>query len=141
MPDQIKRVLSVLKRWFLLIQEPRVQRILFFFFYAVAIWTGIDALHDSPDRFFQTGGALLVISLGCFFIVAGGLGVVAVLPGIWWLERTALIAFAFGLAIRGVLIFSLGVSSTGAAIFLGELILIAIRFIQIRRADLAPIAR
>jgi hypothetical protein len=130
-----------LRRWFLKIEEPRVQRILYLFFYLTAIITGLSALWTTPDKFYQSGGVVLVDSLGVFFVVGGLCGAIAILPGTWWLERVGLLSLAFGLAARGISIISLGVSTTGALIFLGEILLLVIRFIQIRRADLAPISK
>lgn len=134
------QVKATLLRWFLKIEEPRVQRLLFLVFYLVVILIGLAALFDEDGSLYQTGGPALIISLGGFFLVGGVCGTIAILPGIWWLERVGLVSLAFGLAARAILITILGVSPVGALIFISEVVLLAIRFLQIRKADLAPIA-
>jgi predicted membrane channel-forming protein YqfA (hemolysin III family) len=129
---------TLLKRWFLLIEEPRSQRILYMVFYLVIAWSGISALTNSPQKFVDATGINTVYTIALFLIVGGILGALAIVPGTWYLERVALISIGFGLAARGVLIVALSVSSTGALIFASEVILLIIRFLQVRKADLAP---
>lgn len=129
---------TVFKRWFLLIEEPRSQRILYLIFYGVILWSGISALTNSPQKFIDATGINTVYAIALFLTVGGAIGTFAIIPGTWYIERIALISIGFGLAARGVLISSLAVSNTGALIFASEVILLIIRFLQVRKADLAP---
>jgi len=130
---------ETLIRWFYKIEEPRVQRLLYFAFYVLIVIAGVYAFTDSSPRFFQVGGWGLIVGLGLSFVFGGIMGALAIIPGAWYLERVGLVSIGFGLLYRGILILSLEVSTTGAFIFYGTVILLLIRFIQIRRADLAPI--
>lgn len=126
-------------KWFYKIEEPRVQRLLYFVFYLLIAWAGLQALLSSPDKFRDVGGPMLIITLGLSFVFGGTLGAVAILPGTWYLERVALVSIGFGSLYRGILILSLGISSTGAFLYYATVVLLLIRFLQIKRADLAPI--
>lgn len=133
-------IARTLRRWFLMIQEPRHIRIAMFVFYALVLATGVEGFYDSPGRFFNATGPFIIYSIATFFVLGGIAGAIAILPGYWWLEKVGLVAIAFGIAMRGVLVGALGVSIQGAFLLLALVVLLVVRFLSIRRADLAPIA-
>jgi hypothetical protein len=133
-------VRAKLYRWFLLIQEPRIVRIAMFAIYVYFIVAGVQAFTSTPDHFYQVTGPRIVFSIGVFFIVGGVVGLVAVLPGHWYIERVGLVALALGCLARGVLVSALGVSDVGASILNILILFLFVRFLTIRRADYAPIA-
>lgn len=132
-------MVTVLRRWFLMIQEPRVIRLTMFGVYLSLIGTGIASFTSTPDQFFQATGPIIVYAIGVFWIIGGVLGTIAILPGFWSLERIGLISTAIGIVFRGTLVGALGVSAQGALLLLVLLLLLVVRFLSIRRADLAPI--
>lgn len=126
-------------QWFYKIQEPRVQRLLYLVFYCLIVWGGVSAFFDSPPIFTVIGGPVLVYGLGGALVFGGVLGAIAIVPGAWYLERVGIASIGLGIAYRAILILSLDISATRAMLYFSVVILLIIRFIQIKRADLAPI--
>lgn len=81
------------------VQEPKVVTVLHWIAYLVALAVGISALVDPPSSVAGELGPLLTAIWAWFFILGGVLGAFATLPGIWWLERGAVIACLTGLAV------------------------------------------
>jgi hypothetical protein len=123
---------------FLKIAEPRVVRLVQFGIYVCMLDAGHYVLTTPPHSFQGVLGQTLVNVFGSF--VAGGalLGAIAVLPGIWWLERVGIIALATGLAMYSVIAISLGISPVGFAIGIAFILTFVQRWMEIRRFQLAP---
>lgn len=126
---------------FLKIAEPRVVRIVQFVVYVSLTAAGWYVLTHPPQSFLFVIGPGLVFVFGGFLTFGGVVGCIAVLPGIWWLERMGVVALWTGLSIFAVIVFSLGISYVGffVAIALGGSLVI--RWTEIRRYELAPRAR
>lgn len=129
-----------LRKWYYKIEEPRLVRLLYLAFYLIIVWTGVNGFLERSDELYALGGYALIGSLGGFFFFGGVCGVIAILPGTWWLERVGLVSIGFGLAGRAIVITALGVTPVGATLFVSEIILLIARFVLIRKADLAPIS-
>lgn len=128
---------------FMLIAEPRVARVIQFGVYLAILGAGLAALVDPPRATVGVLGPALTFLWASFLILGGLLGAVAVLPGIWWLERAAVIATGVGVAMYGVVVLSLQLEPpsgrlTQLAVIVALLLSQAHRWTQIRRYDLAP---
>jgi hypothetical protein len=128
----------LLTRAFLLIAEPRVERVLQFLVYVILGSGGVGILVTPPDTFTELlpTGNLIVFSL--FVVIGSAFGLIAVLPGIWWLERAGILALGVGLLIYGSIGIALGSSALVAAITICAVINLAQRWGRIRGAALAP---
>jgi hypothetical protein len=131
-------VRALASRWFLLIAEPRVQRILLFVIYVCLALGGLELVATPPGKFHAVLGFGLVLAFGALVLVAGVFGAIAVLPGIRWLERAGIVALWTGLFIFEVLVAALQASTISFIFGLVLGLLFVIRFIQIRQYALTP---
>ncbi|WP_264032183.1 hypothetical protein [Cellulosimicrobium sp. SH8] len=81
------------------IQEPKVITCLVWVIYLVTLVVGLTALTDPPSSIEGEIGLGLTRMWAGFLVLGGTIGVVATLPGIWWLERAAVLSVVTGLAI------------------------------------------
>ena len=123
---------------FLKIAEPRVVRLLHFGIYICMLVGGSAALFRTPQNFTNLIGWALSFMLGLFIFFGAMLSAIAVLPGIWWLERVGLIALTTGMAMYIVTIIALGASPLGFVVPIAFALTFALRWIEIRRYQLAP---
>lgn len=129
---------SLIRGWFDKIAEPRVQRLLLFVIYLCLAIGGLLLVTTPPGKFHAVLGFGLVLAFGSLVLVAGVFGAVAVLPGIRWLERAAIVALWTGLFIFEVLVATLQASTISFIFGLVLGLLFVIRFIQIRQYALTP---
>lgn len=134
----MQKLKSLLSRAFLLIAEPRVIRLIMFFLYAIFLTSGYLVITKPSESILAVLGGGLATVFGVFLTIGGVLGFVAVLPGIWWLERTGIIACAVGLAMYVVIVLTTASSSLGFPFAILLTGFLAIRWIEIRRYQLAP---
>jgi hypothetical protein len=123
-------------RLFMKIAEPRTVRIGFFGIYICILVAGIAVL-THPPRSFQHVDILwttLNMAIAVFLILGSVLSAVAVLPGIWWLERTGLWGMFAGMAL-----FALFTSGAFSSIGIAFILVFALRWREIRRFQLAPL--
>lgn len=124
--------------WFSKIAEPRIIRLMQFGVYLCMIFAGIRVVTQPPKAFEFVLGNVLVLVFGGFILIGALFGAVAVLPGIWWLERAGLIALATGMTIYAVVITSLGASPMGVVVAVAFALTFVQRFLEIRGSQLAP---
>lgn len=129
---------GLVTKWFLLIAEPRVQRIVLFVVYILLAAGGCELVATPPGKFHAVLGFALVLAFGVAVLVAGVFGAIAVLPGVRWLERAAIVSLWTGLFIFEVLVAALGASTISFIFGLVLALLFVIRFMQIRQYDLTP---
>ncbi|MEX1078872.1 MAG: hypothetical protein WED09_07175 [Homoserinimonas sp.] len=138
----MKRLVHTPWRWlnqgFLLIAEPRVVRLVQFGIYVCLLTAGWFVLTTPPRSFEGVLGQSLVTILGCFILVGGTLGAVAVLPGVWWLERVGILALATGLAMYSIIVVTLGASPIGVLMGVAFILTFVQRWMEIRKFQLAP---
>jgi hypothetical protein len=127
-----------LNRGFLLIAEPRVVRLVQFGIYLCMIFAGHSVLTTPPSSFESVLGLTLINVFGGFVTIGGILAAIAVLPGIWWLERAGILALMTGMAMYSVIIITLGVSPVGLAVAVAFVLTFVQRWMEIRRFQLAP---
>jgi hypothetical protein len=126
---------------FLKIAEPRVVRLIQFVVYVALTAAGWYVLTHPPQSFLFVLGPQLVMVFGSFLTFGGAVGSIAVLPGIWWLERMGVVALWTGLSIFAVIAATLGISYVGFLITIALGGSLGIRWTEIRRYELAPRAR
>lgn len=134
----MKPVLAFLNRAFLMIAEPRVIRIIMFFIYAIFLTAGYLVIVQPSQSIIDVLGKDLSVIFGAFLTFGGGVGLIAVLPGVWWLERTGLISAGVGLLMYLTIVLSTGASSLGFPFALLIMLFLLTRWMEIRRYQLAP---
>lgn len=105
--------MRALRRLYLRIQEPRVVSIIQWLIYLVTLGIGVTAFQRPPSSIEGALGVTLTTIWAVFLIVGGVLGAIAALPGIWWLERVAVLACGTGALMYGSVVLSLHYSETG----------------------------
>lgn len=128
----------MLTRAFLLIAEPRVERVFQFLIYAFMGYGGAWILAAPPETFEDALPDMGLLGFGLFGVLGSLFGMVAVLPGIWWLERVGIFSLSFGLLIYWLLGLALGSSVFVAVLTISFALTLAQRWGRIRGADLAP---
>jgi hypothetical protein len=128
----------LLARAFLLIAEPRWVRAIQSVIYVLMGMGGALMLVAPPESFVQALGVPLVGMFSLFVIVGAMFGFVAVLPGVWWLERAGILSLGTGLIIYGAIVIYLGSSSLASVVTVSLALTLAQRWTLIRGADLAP---
>lgn len=134
----MKRLFPVARSAFLKIAEPRFIRVTQFAIYICILYSAINVLNQPPGTFERIIYPWQVYMFGGFLGVGALLGAAAVLPGIWWLERTGIIALSIGLCMYFVISSALGASPVGIGLVLAFLITFVQRWREIKGAQLAP---
>lgn len=122
------------------IAEPRVIRIVQFFIYALLFIVGMLLITKVPRNLeHAAGGQGFVIAMAIMLTLGSLCAGIAVLPGIWWLERSGLVLLTFGLLIYIVMIDQLNSSPMGVVICLILILSFVQRWLEIKGAQLAPL--
>lgn len=132
----------VLKLWNR-IREPRVVSTLRFCMYLVMLLGAVTALISPPRSIEGAVGELAMTGLATLLAFGGVLGAIAALPGIWWLERTAILAITLALGIYGLVVVSMHLGGEGnrllqLSIVVGLMLSQAIRWVRIRERPYDP---
>lgn len=106
--------------------------------YITMIIAGSYVITHPPRSFLFVLGDLLVFSFGGFLVLGGTMGAVAVLPGMWWLERMGVVALWTGLGMFAVIAISLGISLVGFLVSIALILSLMIRWRDIRKYEIAP---
>lgn len=122
------------KRLFLLIEEPRVSRLLQFAVYILLVVVGLSIVTLPPAKFADLLGGGLTLVFGVALTLGGLLAAVGVLwlPGAQWIERAGIIALTIGWAIFLVLVIFLGGSVAGFGFGGAFALMLTIRYLEIR---------
>lgn len=124
---------------FMKIAEPRAIRIMLFFLYICMLIAGLGVLAHPSSKFEGVLGLTLVYIFGSFIFLGAFLCVIAVLPGIWWLERVGILALITGMSIYTIAIITLGATLIGTIVSISFALTFAIRWQEIKRFQLAPL--
>jgi len=135
--------MSILKRLWLLIEEPRVRRALWSVAYLILAVGGLATLVQPPRSVEDAIGPALAYLWGGMVTVGGALGAWSTLTRWWVIERVALLLCWHGAAIYFVLTLHNHFAQAGNRIpqtaFIGfALVAFAIRFYDIRRFNRRP---
>lgn len=122
------------------IAEPRVVRLIQFVIYIGLFLVGLMILNKVPQSLADAAGAqAFVVGFALMLIVGALSSGVAVLPGIWWLERAGLVLLGFGLLIYLVMIIKLNSSPMGVVVCIILILTFVQRWLEIKGAQLAPL--
>jgi len=124
--------------WYTKIAEPRIIRLMQFGIYICMFFAGARLLLEPPTQFQNVLGLVLAYMFASFIFLGALFGGVAVLPGIWWLERVGLIALATGMGIYVIVVISLGSSPMGIVVAIAFGLTFLQRWLEIKGPDLAP---
>lgn len=120
------------------IAEPRNVRLMYFVMYLAMTAAGVGVYFTNPSNIQSVLGDLLLNVLGIFVGLGGFTSAVAVLPGVWWLERVGITLLGTGLTMYLVVVIFLGSSATGVAVSFAIICSFAIRWFDIKDSMLAP---
>lgn len=129
---------NIFQALFLKIAEPRVIRLMLFGVYVLSFWAGVAMLINLPSQFVRVLGDNLVFTFGVFIILGSFASALAVLPGIWWLERVGIILLMTSVFIYAIILSFLDASPVAVAFILGLALCFAVRWVEIKGAQLAP---
>ncbi|HXH34318.1 MAG TPA: hypothetical protein VNJ54_07895 [Plantibacter sp.] len=96
------------------IREPRIIKTMYLTYYVVAVWVGVVTLINPPNSISGEIGGFLTLVWSLFFLIGGAMGVGAVLPGWWWLERLGIFAILTGILIYSGVVLALHFMSEGS---------------------------
>ena len=135
----LARLVSAASRGFRLIAEPRYIRLLLFAVYAVQLYAGIALLVAPPESFLRVLGPAMMSIFASFVTAGSALSLIAVLPGVWWLERAGIFALAIGLSMYWVVSVTLDSSVLNSATTIALVGMFVTRWMMIQKSDLAPL--
>lgn len=122
------------------IAEPRVVRLIQFIIYVGLFIVGLMILDKVPQSLADAAGAQAFVVAFALMLIVGALSSgVAVLPGIWWLERAGLVLLGFGLLVYMVMVVKLNSSPMGVVICMILILSFVQRWLEIKGAQLAPL--
>lgn len=123
---------------FMRIAEPRVLRIMHFAIYVCMGIAGVGIPFHPPEKLQSILGLELLYIFSFFVTIGALLGAVAILPGIWWLERVGIIMLTTSMAMYVVIILALGSSLVAISVAIALTLTFGQRWLEIRGAQLAP---
>lgn len=120
-----------MKTLWLKIHEPRVVHVVQCAIYLVTLAVGVVALVAPPTSIEGAVGEMLTVVWALSLIIGGALGAATVLPGIWLLERLAVIACGTGAAMYGSVVLNLHFSEGGNRLpQAGMIAIVLLSFVQ-----------
>lgn len=121
------------------IAEPRVRRLIYFVIYLLLTGSGLGMLFNPPASLVKLLGGPALVYVVAIFIMAGAIVCMfCVLPGIWWFERVGLYSIAFGIAMYSGALLFLGASAFIIIVPLIVILLLTLRWLDIKEFLLAP---
>lgn len=139
MSQWFKAIIKVPYLIYMKIAEPRVKRIIYFFIYLALSLAGTGALFKPPEAIVHIlGGQILIYAFALFIIIGALIGAFAVLPGIWWFERVGLLSIGTGIAMYSVTLLYLGASALVTIVPIILILILVLRWLDIKEYLLAP---
>lgn len=135
MANQVKRGIWWL---FLKIEEPRLVRVFQFVVYSALALSGFFFVFAAPQPYTGVLGPILVGIFSTLVLLGGLAGAFAVLPGLWWVERLAIISLITGLSIFNVVALSIGSTLATVGLSWALVATLGIRWLEIKDFQLAP---
>lgn len=122
-----------------MIAEPRVRRLIYFGIYTFLGAASTGVLFRPPNSIVNLlGGIFLVWGFAGAIILGSILGMISVLPGVWWLERAGLIAIVTGIVMYTASVIILGAQPLSMALPIVVVLICALRWLDIKEYLLAP---
>lgn len=125
------------------ISEPRVIAVLLFAQYVILAAGGLYSLFIPPSSVKGQIGVSAMAMLAGLLVFGGTLGAIAALPGIWWLERSAVLSIALAGGLYLAIVLSLHIGGDGnrllqAAFVTAALLHQGVRWVRIRERPYRP---
>lgn len=137
--EKLQRTIPIAYHVYMMIAEPRVRRLMYFGIYLCLAIAGLGVFYRPPSALAHVaGGYFWVWAFGGFIVLGALLALFAVLPGVWWLERAALISIITGVSLYTLLILALGTSFLVTAMPIIVILICALRLLDIKEYLLAP---
>lgn len=134
----VQNKFPALYKAYMLVAEPRIVRLVLFAIYTMFLIAGIFVLTQPPEKFVEVLTVSLVCMLGSFLTLGSVLSMVAVLPGLWWLERCGILSLITGMLIYIVIIVNAKSSPLGICISIAFILFFILRYMETRQFKLAP---
>ena len=120
------------------IAEPRVIRIVHFAIYTGMFVAGFGTITEIPPNLEDATGRVAVYMIGIFLMIGAFTAGIAVLPGVWWLERAGLLALIAGVLMYIVTLLAADASLLALAVSVTFILRFSLRWVEIRKFQLAP---
>lgn len=132
----------IIRAW-LRITEPRVIAVALCVQYVLFSAAGAYAIFEPPASIESEVGQSSMAMLAGLLIFGGAIGGIAALPGIWWLERSAVLAIGLSAALYLVIVLYLQLTQPGnrllqAAFIASVLLHQVVRWVRIRDRSYRP---
>lgn len=126
------------------VQEPRVISVVYFVMYAAGVGAGVYATMRPPTSLEGQVGAAAMTALTVLLTFGCTLGTIAALPGIYWLERSAVLSIALAATIYLAILTTLQVQQPGNRTLQGWFVLFvlgmqAVRWVRVRERPYRPV--
>lgn len=105
--------MNIFKRAWNRIHQPRPISVMYFLIYLITLGGGVAALIKPPTSIEGQVGTSAMIVLAGILAFGGLVGSIAALPGIWWLERTAVMSIALSATIYAIILTTLHFRESG----------------------------
>lgn len=137
--SQVQKYIPFVYHVYMMIAEPRVRRLIYFVIYAALMGAGINT-YSNPPHYLEgiLGGYFWIWTFATFIVVGSALALFSVLPGIWWLERSALIAVITGVSLYTITLLFFGATALVTFIPIIVILLCTLRLLDIKEFLLAP---
>lgn len=119
------------------INEPRVVSVLYFFMYLGLLVGGIAALVRPPTSIEGQIGTIAMVALAVLLTFGSFVGALAVLPGTWWLERTAVLSIGLAAFLYLLIVVTLHFTSAGNRLLQAGFVLFVLGAQGVRWARIA----
>ncbi|MBN0040256.1 hypothetical protein JN535_08775 [Cellulosimicrobium cellulans] len=126
------------------VHEPKAVSVAYFVIYASGVLAGLYATIVPPSSIEGEIGAAAMTVLSLLLTVGCAIGTAAALPGIYWLERTAVTSIALAMALYLGIVIALHVQSPDGNRLLqawpifAVLVMQLVRWVRIRRRPYRP---
>lgn len=125
------------------ISEPRIIAVILFAQYLVLAAGGAYSLFRPPSSLEGQIGMSAMAMLAGLLVFGGTLGAIAALPGIWWLERSAVLSIGLALSLYMLIVIGLHIAGDGnrmlqAAVIGAGIAHQGIRWVRIRERSYRP---
>jgi hypothetical protein len=136
---RLQNTLPFVYHIYMMIAEPRVRRLIYFVIYLGLIFAGAGSILKPPAAIQNIlGGMAMIWFFGLLIVVGALLAFVAVLPGVWWLERSGLVGIGTGIAMYALTLLALGASFMVTILPIILILICALRWLDIKEYLLAP---
>lgn len=141
----MSRVTRSLRALWLRVNEPRSVSVIYFLMYAIGVPAGLYATINPPNSLEGQIGSTAMTALTVLLTFGCALGAIAALPGIYWLERSAVTSIALAAVIYLVIVATLHVSQPGNRLLQAWFVAFvlgmqAVRWVRVRERPYRPAA-